>query len=166
MSQKLPTYLKEEEFDKLIKVTNKPHHKLAFVLGFNSGMRISEIVNLKPTEVDIIQRQIKVINGKGGKDRVVPLPKGFGEKSLKLLPLNIGVRTLEMTFNRNIKKAGLDKPGIHFHSLRHSFATHCLNKGIPIHQVQLLLGHSNIATTGIYLRANPTDAIKSYEEKF
>lgn len=52
------------------------------------------------------------------------------------------------------------------HSLRHGFATRCLESGIPINQVQMLLGHSNVSTTSIYVKANPIDAIKNYEELF
>jgi len=58
------------------------------------------------------------------------------------------------------------KPDIHFHSLRHGFATRAIEQGIPIHHVRTLMGHSNISTTNIYLIANPKDALHSYEELF
>ncbi len=171
MPKKLPVAITEKEFDMLMNVTRKPKHKVAFMLGFFSGMRISEIINLKPEDINIDQRSIFIRQGKGGKDRVVTIPKGFGEKSMKMLPLKFknvksGSRSLEIAFNNNIKKAGIIREGLHFHSLRHGFATHCLERGIPISHVQVLLGHSNIATTSIYIQANPMDAIRSYEEKF
>jgi integrase/recombinase XerD len=166
MPYKLPISISQEEFDSIISITKKPHHKLAFVLGFCSGMRISEIVNLQPVDVDLNNKSIFIRSGKGERDRVVPLPKGFGEKSIKLLPIKCGARALEIVFKKCLIKANITKPGLHFHSLRHGFATHALNNNIPINQVQLLLGHSNVATTSIYIRANPKDALKSYEEMF
>jgi len=58
------------------------------------------------------------------------------------------------------------QPDLHFHSLRHSFAVKLLESGMPINQVQLALGHSNIHTTSLYLQANPLDMLKKYEEVF
>ena len=165
-NKKLPTYLTREEFDKILKVTKTPHHKVAYILGFFCGMRISEIVNLRIESIDVANRNIKIENGKGGKQRYVPLPKGFGDKWLKQIPIKCGVRSLEISFKKAVARAGIVKPNIHFHSLRHSFATHAISSGMSINFVQNLLGHSNVATTGIYLRVNPVDALKHYEEKF
>jgi integrase/recombinase XerD len=58
------------------------------------------------------------------------------------------------------------KPTLHFHSLRHGFASNAVSKGIPIHHVRTLMGHSNISTTNVYLEMNPKEALKSYEELF
>jgi len=166
--KKLPVAITEEEFTKLIKHTRKKHHKVAFLLGFGSGLRISEILKLEQRNVNLKDKTIFVEQGKGGKDRIVPLAKGFNESMLKLLPLKVGVRALEIAFKRNCKNAGLleTKPSLHFHSLRHGFATQCVNNGIPIHHVRNLMGHSNISTTNVYLEMNPKDAIKSYMDKF
>lgn len=166
--KKLPVAISEEEFVKLIKATSKEHHKVAFLLGFGSGLRISEIVNLKPQSINIEGRSIFVEQGKGSKDRIVPLAKGFKEAHLKLLPLSIGKRALEKAFRSAANKAKLldSKPTLHFHSLRHGFATLAVSNGIPIHHVRTLMGHSNISTTNVYLEANPKDALKSYEELF
>lgn len=166
--KKLPVALSEEEFTKLIKATKKEHHKLAFLLGYGSGLRISEITKLRPERVNVKERNIFVSQGKGSKDRVVPLPKGFKESHLKFLPLKIGVRALEKAFKGACERAGLllTKPSLHFHSLRHGFATNAVSNGIPIHHVRTLMGHSNISTTNVYLEANPKDALKSYEELF
>jgi len=75
MSRKLPTSLTEEEFSKLLEFTLKQHHKIAFLLGYETGTRIGEVVNLKQENIDLEGRKIFIKNGKGGKDRVVPLPK-------------------------------------------------------------------------------------------
>jgi len=164
MKGKLPAYLKEEEFVTLIKLVKKPHHKLAFILAFNSGLRIGEITNLNSEHIDFEGKKIFIKEGKGGKDRVVPLPKKFPKSYLKYLPLKCGIRALQISFKNYVKKSKIPKPDLHFHSLRHSFAVNCMNKGIPLNQIQVLLGHGNIATTSIYLRINPIDALKSYEE--
>lgn len=166
--KKLPVALSEEEFTKLLKHTNKKHHKLAFLLGYASGLRISEILKLEARDIDLHQKSVLVRQGKGSKDRTVPLAKGFREEHFKLLPIKCGERALEKAFKAACKRAGLldSKPSLHFHSLRHGFATNAVSKGIPIHHVRTLMGHSNISTTNVYLEMNPKEALKSYEELF
>jgi len=170
MARKLPVCMEIEEFVKLIKNTKQQHHKLAFLLGFGAGLRISEVLKVETRDVDLKDKKIMVRQGKGSKDRVVPLPKGFKDVFLKHLPLGktIGVRALQTAFKRSCKKAELleNKPSLHFHSLRHSFATRMISQGIPIHHVRTLMGHSNISTTNIYLLSNPKDALKSYQDLF
>ena len=157
--------MKEDEFTLLIKNTLKQHHKISFLLGFASGMRVSEVVNLRESDLDFKGKKILIRQGKGKKDRVVPLPKGFKSKFLRQIPIKCGVRSLQRAFKSACKRANL-KEELVFHSLRHSFATHGLESGIPINQIQTLLGHSNIRTTSIYLKANPIDSLKSYEKFF
>ena len=165
MSQKLPLSISEEEFGLLLKNTLKTHHKIAFLLGFEAGMRVGEIVNLKKEDIDFSGKKILIRNGKGSKDRVVPLPKSFKAKFMAHIPFKCGIRSLQRIFKRASLKANL-KAELKFHSLRHGFATHLLEKGMPINQIQLLLGHENIKTTSVYLKANPKDALKSYEQYF
>jgi len=162
--RKLPAYLNEEEFMQIIKLVKKAHHRLAFILGFSSGLRISEIVNLRKDQVDLKGKKIFIRNSKWGKDRVVPLPKGFPEKYLKQIPLKCGIRALQIAFKNYVRKSGITKPDLHFHSLRHSFAIRCMDKGIPLNQIQVLLGHESISTTSIYLRINPKDALENYDK--
>jgi len=166
--KKLPVALSEIEFTELIRFTRKIHHKIAFLLGFGSGMRISEILKLEPRHIRFNEKNILIEQGKGSKDRTVPIPKGFKEKYLKYLPIKCGERALEISFKRACKKAGLleIKPSLHFHSLRHGFATNCVSKNIPIHHIRTLMGHSNISTTNVYLEMNPKEALKSYEDLF
>ena len=165
---KLPISLTEEEYIKIIKATKQQHHKLAFMLGFEAGLRISEIINLEQRDIDFKRRAILVRQGKGSKDRIVPLPKNFKQKHLTLLPLKCKQRALQISFKDKCNKTGIIKikPDIHFHCLRHSFATRLLERGMPLNQVQLFLGHSNLAITSIYTNANPKDALKKYEELF
>ncbi len=168
MPQKLPVAVSEEEFGALIDNTLKKHHKMAFLLGYGAGLRISEIIHLEQRDIDIQNKRIIVRQGKGSKDRIVPLPKGWKAWMFDSLPIKCGARSLERAFKTSAKRAGLlsNKPTLHFHSLRHGFATQMVKKGIPIHYVRTLMGHSNIATTNVYLEANPEEALKFYEEKF
>ena len=167
-TKKLPTYLKEEEFIKLIKATKQKKHKVAFLLGYGSGLRVSEVTKLLKTDIDYDRKCVVVKQGKGGKDRVVPLIKAFKKEYLKYIPIGITDRALQKAFKNSCEKAGLlkIKPNLHFHSLRHSFATQAIEKGIPLNNIQLALGHSSIQTTGIYLRANPTDMLNKFQDVF
>ena len=155
---KLPETLTEEEFEALMKSTLKPHHKAAFALGFYQGMRVSEIVNLKPEHIDEGQRIIRIKQGKGGKDRNIPIaPKML--KGLKFVPIGCGVRSLQIAFKSSLKRAKIAKD-LHFHSLRHSCATHLLNvQKWNIRQVQQFLGHANLNTTQIYTHVSPQDLV-------
>lgn len=164
----LPVAIGEDEFFELIRHTLKEHHKVAFLLGFGAGLRISEVVNLQPGHIDLKEHRIFVKQGKGGKDRVVPLPKGFKDKFVNAIPLKCDIRALQKAFRAACKRAGLlqKKPTLHFHSLRHGFATQLARNGMPIHYIRTLMGHSNISTTNVYLEANPEDALKKYAEVF
>lgn len=168
MTKKLPVSIDEDEFVKLIKNTKYEHWKIAFLLGFGAGMRISEVVKLQPGDINMKEKRMFIREAKGGKDRIVPLPKGFAPKHMKQIPMKCGARALQAAFTKTCKKAGLmeNKPGLHFHSLRHGFANQCVSNGMPIHHLRTLLGHSNISTTNIYLEANPKHALKSYQDLF
>ena len=166
--KKLPVAITKEEYDELIKFTKSPKHKLAFYLGFNAGLRVSEVVKLEPRDIDIKESKIFIRQGKGSKDRIAPLPKGFLQKYSFILPLGIGVRALQKAFHSSAKKSGLleRKPTAHFHSLRHGFATHFLEKGGNIQYLKVLMGHTNIATTDIYNQLNPKVALEAYDDLF
>ena len=162
--KKLPSYLTESEFLELLKLTKKTHHKLAFILGFNSGLRISEVVSLKPEHIDFEGKRIFIKNSKWGKDRVVPLPKSFPKSYLSHIPIKCGCRALQIAFTSKIKRSSINKTNLSFHSLRHSFAVRSMERGIPLNHIQVLLGHESIKTTSIYLRINPKDALDKYKE--
>lgn len=165
-TKKLPKSVRPEEFKELIKQVpaDKKEIKIAFLLAYGAGMRISEVVRCEPKHFR--GNSIFIPDyAKYGVERVVPIPKGWREEFLKLLPLKKSDRTLQRWFEKYASKAKLS-PLYSFHSLRHGFATRALESGVPINQVQVLLGHSNIATTSIYTKANPIDAIKSYEDLF
>ncbi len=164
-SKKLPKSVRPEEFKLLISKIPKKDYlaRISFLLAYGSGMRVSEVVRCEP--VHFRKDQIFIPESKYGVERVVPIPKGWKKDFTNKLPLKRTKRTFQRKFKDYKEKAGLNKLYT-FHSLRHGFATRCVESGVPINQVQILLGHSNIATTGIYLRANPLDALKSYGELF
>jgi integrase len=165
-AKKLPIAITQTEYEKLIEVTKSQKHKLAFYLGFNSGLRVSEAVKLEPRDINIEEGKIFIRLGKGSKDRISPLPKGFLKKYLDLLPLGIGSRALQKAFKISAKKSGLleVKPTAHFHSLRHGFATKFLEQGGNIQLLKVLMGHTNISTTDIYNQLNPKVALDAYKE--
>lgn len=166
---RLPKSVTSEEFKKIIVNTIKKdlQARVAFLLAYGSGLRLSEVLHLRPENIrdDLKPPQMEVISGKGSKDRQVPLPKGWKDYMKKILPIKKTGRSLERNFKVAAKKAKLN-PLYTFHSLRHGFATRLLESGVPLNHIQALLGHSNISTTSIYTKARPIDAIKSYEDLF
>lgn len=164
--KRLPVVLTEDEFVLVMRKTVLQRHKLAFLLGFYDCMRVSEIVSLKREHVDSGQRIIRVVQGKGGKDRNIPIaPQVWKVLRRTKLPLGIGVRALQRAFKRALKASGVTKDA-HFHTLRHSGATFYLNNGWNIRMVQQLLGHSRLDTTAIYTHISPNDMVKKmWEEK-
>ena len=155
-------------------------YKLAILLGFESGLRISEILGLKYpsnhkkfpgvqkikslSQDKIRGHQIFIEEGKGGKDRVVPRPKRFGPNAIKMLPLKIKRRALQ-DFIEKIGEEVLNKK-LTFHMLRHGFGSHLAGQDRPLHEIQMLMGHSRLDTTGMYLHANPIKAIQGAMDAF
>jgi len=153
MKTEIPETITEEEFMKILRKVRKKHHKISFILGFYGCMRISEVVNLKQENIDRGQKIIRIKQGKGNKDRNIPLPPQ-AVRGLSHVPIKCGVRALQIAF-KNYSKSVLKKD-LHFHQLRHSGATYYLNvKNWSTRQVQQLLGHSKITTTEIYLHVTP-----------
>lgn len=177
--RKLPKSITTEEFKKLIGVIPEKDKisKTAFLLAYGSGLRISEIVGgreedqdhpikaLTKDKLDFTRGQIRIEDAKYGVSRIVPIPKGWKDYMTAILPIKKTARTLQRKFKKYSKKAGLN-PEYVFHSLRHGFGTRLIESGVPISHVQALLGHSNVSTTSTYIKARPTDALKSYEELF
>ena len=164
-SRILPKGLTSEEFQRLIKATPQKDKvaRIAFLLGYGSGLRISEVTKLLKDHVR--ETLIEVWEGKGGVDRTVPLPKGWKQWMTAMLPLKKSDRTLQRKFKKYAKAAGLQEHYV-FHSLRHGFGLRAIEKGIPANQVQLLMGHSSLSVTNVYTKARPQDALDKYEELF
>lgn len=178
--KKLPKIISQEEFEQLLAATQKmgksknakikmKKFRIALLLGFEAGMRISEIVGYLDkvpalTKNNVESASIRVVSGKGSKDRIVPRPKRLNQTAVDLLPLKLKRRALQ-DFVTKLGDKVLKKQ-ITFHTLRHGFASHLLNSGRPIHEVQMLLGHSRLDTTGVYLHANPIKAIEGARDIF
>jgi len=164
----LPIEVTREEYINIQKVTKYLRHKVAFMLGFESGLRISEIVHLKKEDFDLINKQIRINMGKNSKDRIVSLPLSWQPHHINYIPLPCQQRALQKAFILACNETGLKKkkPKIHFHSLRHGFATEALRSGVDLYTISKLLGHEDISTTTIYAHLCPEDAIKEVRKKF
>ncbi len=137
--------------------------ELIFTLFYGTGMRLSELIQLKINQIDLFQKQIKVL-GKRNKERIIPAPNSLFdliEKYLKICPFESeyllltdqGKPLYPMMVQRIIKKilgnvSTLEK--LSPHVLRHSYATHLLNKGADLNAIKELLGHANLAATQVY----------------
>jgi len=218
MVEKLIDYIEMDEFRKILKIEKDKRFKLGLVLGFGSGLRISEIIGLhslksrccgedvseekkvidgkkrkfnvcskcgsilkqkdtyrdkkewqiKPLtkeQINLKEHQIKVIGGKGQKDRIASTSPWLTETNIKLLPLKIPRRT----FQSRIKALGKKvlKRDISPHTLRHGYGNYMVNeKNVPLPIVQALMGHARLETTGIYTKANPKKAANTAFEAF
>lgn len=153
---KLPSVLTEEEVLRLFAMAYNPHHKIQMQLMYYCGLRVSEMLAVTVDDLDFKEQMLYVRHGKGAKDRIVPMPKPLItelKSYLKVWNKTTGnlfntkrSNTLKMC-NRLGKKIG---KSVHPHTLRHSYATHILEKTDNIELVKDLLGHTNIATTQIY----------------
>lgn len=166
----LPKLLNENEIARLFNaLSNKKHKAMLFTL-YSAGLRVSELVNLKIRDIDSKRMQLFIERAKGKKDRVVnlspvlldilrsyykeykPRPRYYlfeSEQTGTAYP----TRTVQQIFGTAKKRAGIRKE-VGIHSLRHSFATHLLDKGTDIRYIKDLLGHFNIKTTERYLHVS------------
>lgn len=162
--KKLPGVLTMAECYSIFNAINNPKHRLLLLLGYGAGLRLSEIVSLKWSDILMAEFKIHIKEAKGRKDRIVMLPYSIISYLEKYQELykgtswvfeglykgeSVSTRTVQQVMQQAIAKAGLEKKAS-VHTLRHSFATHLLEAGTDIRYIQGLLGHSNIATTTIY----------------
>jgi tyrosine recombinase XerC len=178
----LPKFLTEEDAARLVEAPDTatcPGLRDRAILEtlYSTGMRISELVGLKEDDVDFISGTVKV-QGKGKKERLLPVGdralraiRNYLEKrnvASRVIFLNknktrFGARGIRKMLDRYILKISL-KEHISPHTLRHSFATHLLDRGADLRSVQELLGHVNLSTTQIYTHLT-TERLKSVYEK-
>lgn len=162
----LPTVLTKSEVKKIINCINNKRHKLIIKLLYSAGLRVGELVRLKVGDLDIDDSIGWVRMGKGSKDRMFIIAKRLREELrdyvlFKELSYNdsvfsgrnghISIETVYRIIKNATKKANIMK-NVHPHTFRHSFATHLVDNGNNVFDIQFLLGHSNVDTTMQYVR--------------
>ena len=150
----LPHYLTMEELRRFFEAIDDPYFRSIFRLLVNTGMRISELYNMKSSDITFSGDRARIrIRGKGSKERVVQVKREIAEDALKsgVFDRRVSVRTIQRRMKRYLKKAGIDKK-LTPHSLRHTFAIILMENGVPLNRIQAILGHESIATTSIYLK--------------
>jgi site-specific recombinase XerD len=180
---KLPVVLSPEEVARLLDAASGLKYRAALSVAYGAGLRASEVVSLKLTDIDSSRMVIRVEQGKGRKDRYAMLSEPLlhllrawwlaaRERGVMLPggwlfpgqnPVNpLTTRQLNRAFHGAKAAAGIDKP-VSLHTLRHCFATHLLEQKVDIRVIQVLLGHSKLDTTARYSHlANTTlRAVKS-----
>jgi site-specific recombinase XerD len=162
--QRLPVVLTFEEVARFFDACDSQRYLMIFLCAYAGGLRISEVVNLRVQDIDSQRMLIHIRQGKGWRDRFVPLSPHLLETlrtywqryrpqkwlfpgTPKSQPLTAGSVTKHC--QRVSRAAGLGKR-VTMHSLRHSYATHLLEAGVDLRSIQLLLGHRNLKTTAIY----------------
>ena len=179
--KKLPVVLEPEEAHKLLSIPNKRYptglrNKAVLTLMLNMGLRVSEVVNLKPSDINLTNNKLRVVNGKGGVDRDLTIPENTSYILMewkKIKPKNsqyyfstikersdgkfaskkgkkISVRYIQEMVGRIAKKAGIGK-NIKPHTLRHTFGTFFYRQTKDIETLRKILGHADISTTQIYV---------------
>jgi integrase/recombinase XerD len=163
----LPKVLGETELRKLFNAPKNLKHKAILFVAYSAGLRVSEVINLRLQDIDRERKQLFIHCSKGKKDRYVmlsPLVLDVLEQYYKMSntkPTNYlfegmekgkpySMRSAQQIFNEAKKAAGILK-SLSFHSLRHSFATHLLEKGVDVIFIKDILGHFDIKTTERYL---------------
>ncbi len=166
---RLPVVLAKSDLERIFDVTKNKKHKLMLMLTYGSGLRVSEVINLKVKDLDFSNNMIFIRQAKGNKDRITILPKNLitllksfvWGKDVNDIVFESAVggklsqRTLQKIFHSSLVFSGIKKDAT-FHSLRHSFATHLLESGVNLNYIKELLGHSNIKTTMIYTKVTNT----------
>lgn len=171
VSKRLPVVLSQEEVANMLSQPNNLKHKAILSITYSAGLRISEVVGLKVSDIDSRRMLIRINQGKGKKDRysllaqsTLELLREYYKKYrpvdilfpgyYKEIPISRG--TLYGIFRAAIKKAGIRKSA-RYHSLRHSFATHLLEQGTNLRVIQQLMGHASMRTTMVYLHVAELD---------
>jgi integrase/recombinase XerD len=170
--KRIQVVLSKEEVWRLLKAATLLKHKILIGLLYGCGLRCMEVRSVRLADLDFDRKQLRVVQGKGKKDRMVPLsehlirglksyieaekPKDwlFGEARGRAggdFDSRYSQRGVQWAVNQACKKAGILKD-VHVHTLRHSFATHLLEDGMDIITLKDLLGHENLETTMEYLQ--------------
>lgn len=163
---KLPAVMSAEEVLKIILGIKNRKHRTLLSLVYSTGMRLQELCNLKIEHIDSKQMFIKIVAGKGKKDRIVPLSQAIlSELRIYFLQyrprvylfngskngIKYSPRTVQHILSKSLIELGLNNKDYSFHTLRHSFATHLYDNGTDLLSIQHLMGHQHISQTIQYL---------------
>jgi len=176
----LPKTISIDEVKLLINAATTLRDRVVLLLLYSSGLRVSELASLTLKDLLLDENVIKVIKGKGSKDRIVPLSSNVSRVLCEYIDQTKDFRKNETVFlnkygtgltprsiQRIVKKckekAGIKKK-VTPHVLRHAFATHLIEGGVDIRVIQELLGHSSLATTQIYTHVSLTHLKKEYNK--
>jgi integrase/recombinase XerD len=184
----LPIILNKQEVRLLLESASTPKNKAIIATFYGTGARLAELANIRLTDIDSDRKVIMIREGKGKKDRAVPLSQKLLEtlrdywRSCVIKPKTylfpgvdvsrpLGLRWLGGIVSETAKKAGIQKK-VSPHILRHSFATHLLEDGVNVRVIQFLMGHKSLKTTAMYMHIaknyvnqakSPLDSL--YEDK-
>ncbi len=169
--RKLPTVLSQGEVRSILGGVTNVKHRAILMLLYSAGLRVGEVVRLQPADLDPERGLLLVRQGKGRKDRYAPLSRAALEAVRDyqravppgrwLFPgqrkgRHMHERTVQKVFRRTCAQVGITKPAT-VHTLRHSFATHLLERGTDLRYIQEMLGHTSSKTTEIYTRVTRHD---------
>ncbi|MFM9026761.1 MAG: tyrosine-type recombinase/integrase [Bacteroidota bacterium] len=169
----LPNVLSVDEVIRLFQATGNIKHRAMLMLAYSGGLRVSEVINMRLSDIDSTRMIIHLHSAKGKRDRLVMLSEVFLEALRDYYRLyrpkefvfegqgggRYSSRSIQLFFKRAVKAAGIKKR-VTFHSLRHCFATHLLESGTDLRRIQQLLGHQSIKTTMRYTHVSNTDLIR------
>ena len=163
---RLPDILSVEQMSHVLATVENTKHKAIIALLYGTGLRLGELRFLEMKHIYRAEKQIKVVAGKGSKDRFTILPQSIlqllsdywriykPQKYLfegQIAGVAMNDRSIQHAIRKTMIECGLGEMKFSAHSLRHSFATHLLDNGSDIHTIKELLGHSKIETTMVYL---------------
>ncbi|CAG19747.1 tyrosine-type recombinase/integrase [Photobacterium profundum] len=167
-SKKLPDIITAQQVALLISMTKQKRYQIFFLTLYTMGLRLGEGLSLTVHDIDQHTMQVHIRDGKGGKDRLVPVPQRtlnalrahwLTHRHPRLIFPGKGCNTdnpmdrggVQKAMKLVLKDCGINKP-ISPHSLRHCFATHLLEQGLDLRSLQILLGHASLNTTARYTR--------------
>ena len=170
--QRIPVLLSRGEVARILAACRNPKHCMLLETCYGCGLRVSELVSLRVSDIDGERKLLRIEQGKGAKDRQVIIAPTLLDRLRRYWqaqrPVNwlfpnhqrrehpLGVSTAQKIYHRAKEAAGIDKVG-GIHALRHAYATHQLENGLAVHQLQRLLGHSDLQSTLRYVHWVPSE---------